>query len=286
MIDLHTHSTASDGTCSPTELATRAAAAGLSAVALTDHETTAGLAEFCAAATALGVQPVHGIEIACAWYQGSVHLLGLFIATDTPALTAILAETRTQRDRRNVAILARLRAAGCAIDAADLAATAAGGTPGRPHLARALVEHGYCESINDAFDRYLADRHLRGIRLWRPLPKDVIAAIHEAGGVASWAHPIGPVSWQRGRLRKVARQLRAAGLDAMEAYYSSFSREQHEAALAVAADLGLAVSGGSDFHGENSPGVEIGCGRGNLAVPDDVLTQLSKCRPASAAASA
>jgi predicted metal-dependent phosphoesterase TrpH len=274
MIDLHLHSTASDGTLPPAALVAEAARLGLAAAALTDHDTIAGLAEFLAAAEGTGVRAVPGIELSCSWYSGTMHILGLFIDPRSPELETLLREVRTSRDRRNAAMLARIRHLGIELPEGAVRADVADPVIGRPHIARALVEHGHCRDLPDAFDRFLGTGRPACIRRRLPLPGEVIRVIHAAGGVAVWAHPIAPLRHSTAKLRQTARVLQNAGLDAMETYYSDFSPEETKLACAVAGQLGLLECGGSDFHGGHSPGILMGSGRGGLAVPDAVLAAL------------
>jgi predicted metal-dependent phosphoesterase TrpH len=273
MIDLHCHSTASDGTCTPTELGQLAAAAGLRALALTDHDTLAGIAEFQAAMPA-GIEAVAGVEISCSWYGSSMHLLGLFIDPHSKLLQEMLEEQREQRVRRGKRIVARLAERGCAIDYAEVCAEAGGDSIGRPHVARVLVRHGFCSDLRDAFTRFLSDEHVGDIRRWLPLPGEAVALVHAAGGVASWAHPSGVHNPPRSRLRRTVGKLKDAGLDAIEAYYAQYSEAQTRVVCEIADEFGLKRTGGSDFHGDNTPGVTLGIGTGSLCVPDELLADL------------
>ncbi len=274
MIDLHLHSTASDGTLAPAALVRMAVERGLSAAALTDHDTTAGLAEFIAAAEGTGVRAVAGVELSCSWYSGTMHILGLFINPDCPELAALLCEVRTSRDRRNDAVLARLRHLGLHLPEGAVRADAADPVIGRPHIARALVELGHCSDLPDAFARYLGSGRPAYIRRHLPLPEAVIRIIHAAGGVAVWAHPLAQLRHSTAKLRQTARVLQNHGLDGMETHYADYSAEEALQAQAVARQVNLLGCGGSDFHGDNSPGVLMGTGRGALAVPDSILNAL------------
>jgi 3',5'-nucleoside bisphosphate phosphatase len=273
MIDLHCHSTASDGSCTPTELGVLAAEAGLRALALTDHDTLSGIPEFVTAMPA-GIEAIAGVEISTSWYGTSMHLLGLLVDPEAPVLCEMLAELREQRIRRGKRIVERLVSRGCAIEYEEVCAEASGDSLGRPHMARVLVRHGYCTDFRDAFTRFLSDEHVGDIRRWLPLPKDAIAAVHAAGGVVSWAHPSGVHKPSRSRLRRTTAKLKEVGLDALETYYAQYSDEQTQTMCEIADEFGLKRSGGSDFHGENTPGVSLGIGTGNLHVPDAVLDDL------------
>lgn len=275
MIDLHVHSTASDGSRTPADLVRLAQAAGLEAMALTDHDTTDGLPEFRAAAAAAGVQAVPGIEFSCSWYEGTMHMLGLWIEPGHPALQALITKTRESRLRRNEAILQKLKFLGVPVRPEDVeAAGMAGAVLGRPHIARALVQAGHCQDLPDAFMRFLAHGRPAYIRRFLPLPEEVITTIHEAGGAAVWAHPTAQLRSSPAKLRQTARVLMKSGLDGMEAFYVEFTDAESALAQATARQLGLLASGGSDYHGENSPGVELGRGRGSLAVPSALLEPL------------
>ena len=273
MIDLHCHSTASDGTCTPSELGQLAADAGLRALALTDHDTVAGIAEFQAAMPSQ-IEAVAGVEISSSWYGGSMHLLGLFIDPDSDVLQTMLEELREQRVRRGKRIVERLASRGCAIDYEEICAEAGGDSIGRPHVASVLVKHGFCSDLRDAFDRYLSDQHVGDIRRWLPLPAEAIEVVHAAGGIVSWAHPSGIHNPPRSRLRRTVSKLKEAGLDAIEAYYAQYSPEQSQMVCEIADEFGLKRTGGSDFHGNNTPGVSLGTGLGNLLVPDALLDDL------------
>ena len=274
MVDLHTHSSASDGTVSPSGIAELADRAGLRAVALTDHDSVEGLDEFLAAASGRPVAAVPGVEIACSWYGASMHLLGLFLDPRSPALRRLLRRLTDARRERNTTMLQRLRELGAQLTWEDVVAAAGGGVIGRPHFAQALVKHGHCQSKSDAFARFLATGRPAYVRRFLPLPAAGIEAVHRAGGIAVWAHPLAFRSVSPSRLRHAARRLKSMGLDALEAFYPDHTPEHEETALRVADETGLLVSGGSDFHGAITPGIEIGSGGGRLRVPDRVFEAL------------
>src|SRR5581483_5585958 len=189
IIALHAHTTYSDGSATPSELLTEARDEGAAAVAITDHDTVAGLAEGRAAAAALGVEFIDGIEISAEYSPGTMHVLGYFINPDSAGLNATLVELREARERRNPQIAERLQALGCAIAYEEVERIASNEVVGRPHFARLLVERGYAASIQDAFDRYLGKGAAAYVEKARLSPAASIALIHEAGGVAVLAHP-------------------------------------------------------------------------------------------------
>ncbi|MFU2209996.1 PHP domain-containing protein [Solidesulfovibrio sp. C21] len=272
LIDLHTHSTASDGTLPPGELIALAAKKGLAAVALTDHDTLAGLAEARAAGRTCGVDVVSGVELSVADGDRSVHLVGLFLPDAPGPLAEALAYLRNRRHDRNRRILDKLRECGIPIEY-DTVTALARGAVGRPHIAQVLVSMGAVTSFKEAFTRYL------GAYGRAYVPKDKLpfsqaaALIHDEGGLAVLAHPYilglnGP------GLAETVGRYRDAGLDAIEAFYPEHSQAQTLEYLALARKLGLGVSGGSDFHGDAKPEIELGRGRGNLRVDISVLDLL------------
>lgn len=275
MIDLHIHSTASDGTLSPGQLAVACAEAGISGAALTDHDTVAGLPEFLSACAEVGVEGIPGVELSASWYGGSLHILGLAIDASCGALIDLLHEVQLNRGRRNAGMAARLAEAGVAVSTEELAREAGGEVVGRPHFASILVRKGVCRNRREAFERWLGNNCPCYIRRFLPLPKRVIAVIHEAGGKAIVAHPFGsPQGTAPSRVRKIVRQLVGQGLDGIEAYYSDHSPLETQQALALAEEFGLLITGGSDFHGATMPGIELGRGRGELKIPDCLLRRL------------
>ncbi|NOY79534.1 MAG: PHP domain-containing protein [Kiritimatiellaeota bacterium] len=276
MIDLHTHSTASDGTLSPAGIVHRAAQAGLSAVALTDHDTTAGIEEFMEAARGGPVRAIPGVEIACRWYGANLHLVGLFIDPACPVLQELLARVRHARTERNLKVLDILAELGCPLEPCDIAPEEPLAAVGRPHVARALVRRGHCQSVSQAFARFLKRGKPAYVRRELPLPSECVAAIHAAGGVAVWAHPMTTRGPAAARARRPLRHLFGHGLDGLEVCYVDYSPRQEAAARKLLEEFGLLPSGGSDFHGDNIPGVRIGTGRDNLAIPDTWVEPLEQ----------
>ena len=256
MIDLHLHTTASDGRCSPAELVSRAAAAGLTTIAVTDHDTVGGCRAAEAACAVAGLTFVPGIEITAIRYGGDVHVLGYFVDVDSPALQVFLAGQREQRVTRVREMIERLRSLGMELDAdAVLQPGLADPTKavGRPWIARALVARGYVGSTNEAFDKWLARGRPAFVPRAGAPPDEVFLRIHEAGGVASLAHPglLEHDDW--------IPEFASAGLDAIEAYHSEHDTLMTATYLSVAKRLRLGISGGSDFHGDESHGaVQLG----------------------------
>ena len=251
MIDLHTHTTASDGRVSPPELAARAAAAGVTTLSVTDHDTVAGYAAAIPACAALSVTLVTGIEITSVVDETDVHVLGYFIDVDAPVLLAFLAEQRRRRVDRVREMIARLAAQGVALDADAILRPGledSGKAAGRPWIARALVAGGHAADVNEAFERWLVRGRTAFVARVGPSPAEVFGRIHEAGGLASLAHP-GILS-RDGLIPGFA----ADGLDAIEAYHSSHDGEQTAKYVALAGRLELGVTGGSDYHADDAHG--------------------------------
>ena len=274
MIDLHTHTTASDGKCSPDELVERAAAAGVTTLGLTDHDTTSGCAAAAAACARHGLRFVPGIEITAVADERDVHVLAYFFELESGPLRTFLAEQRLRRVERVREMFARLEAQGIQLDAeAILGPGLADSTRavGRPWIARALVESGYVSSVGEAFDTLLS----RGCPAFVPRigasPEDVFAKIHEAGGLASLAHPVlvKHDAW--------IPVFAAAGLDALEAFHSDHDQADTARYLVMAGDLNLLVTGGSDYHADDEHG---GGGPGSVSLPPAYFERLEAARPA------
>ena len=273
-IDLHIHSTASDGTCTPAEIAALAARQGLTAVALTDHDTVLGYPALQDAAAALGLETVPGIEISTK-YGGAVHILGYYIAPYPPALEPVLNWVVRDRDERNEKMCALMAADGLPVSYAEMKRRF-GEVIGRPHFADILVELGLASSVRDAFDRYVE----KGQRYYVPrtiLPIErAIEIIRLSGGVPVLAHPFQYKRDDAG-LRELIEYCMGQGLRGMECRYSGYSPEQSAYLEDLAEEYGLVKTGGSDFHGSNKPQIALGSGiKDNLSVPYEWLYQLKE----------
>lgn len=280
-IDLHIHSTASDGTVPPEALPALGAAAGLSALALTDHDTVAGVPAFLARQKDHpGLELIAGVELSSHYAMREIHLVGLFLDIGAPALLAFLDAMRAERRLRAEKMREKLAALGYPLDDDELRAAGAHDTPGRPHFARALVRRGAFASVPEVFTRLLQKGAPGYVPRTLPEPADCLRAIKAAGGVAVWAHPVRNHSGEESFARRVLTVLAPLGLDAVEAHYTDFTARQTQIMSKLAGEFRLALSGGSDFHGENHPDIAIGTGSGALRVPDEFLIQLrAKLRP-------
>lgn len=281
MIDLHAHTTASDGSCSPRQLVQLAQEVGLEAVGVTDHDTIAGWPEALAASEELGVEVVPGVELSTSYAGGRFHLLGYYVDPQS-ALISVLDEIQTARRQRNEEIFARLKELNVPLEETEVRAIAGReeGELGRPHFAQAMLQRGYVSSLQEAFNKYLADGAAAYIPKKVLSPKEAITAIHAAGGVAIWAHP--PLN-RKLTLVELEERLRdwvEWGLDGLEVYYFRYTPEEAAWARQVCEQFKLIGSGGSDFHGTAKPDVKLGITNTGKAVPSEVLEQIKKRRDA------
>lgn len=279
-IDLHTHSSASDGTFTPSEVYASALEINLSAVALTDHDTVDGIEEFLAAGKDHPeCEAIPGVEIACQLNEKEIHILGLFIDRRSKALNDLLEFCRNERMKRNRDIFLKLHFLGYDL---DISMPEFKGKSlleiGRPHFARALVNRYNFSTLQSVFDKLIGHNKPAWVKRKYPLPEDVIKAIHLAGGIAVWAHPIMRDVPDRAFLMRSCRRLKAMGLDAIEGFYSMFSARESLLIAEAAEQYDLAISGGSDFHGDNRPNVLIGFGAGGLRVPEELIYKLKECK--------
>ncbi|CAN5764743.1 PHP domain-containing protein [soil metagenome] len=261
-VDLHMHSTASDGSRAPADVVRAAKDAGLLAIALTDHDSVAGLAEAQAAGRELGVRIVNGVELSAVEGEAETHLLGLHLR-DAIVIARELAGLRDMRERRGQQIVDKLVALGVQVTFDDVLAQAGGGAVGRPHVARALVADGWATDVRDAFDRYLGAGKPAYVAKDQLGMGDAIAMIHAAGGLAVLAHP-GPAGT---RERLVA--LAALGMDGVEVKHPGHSPSDTARLNTLALQLGLVVSGGSDWHGAADGPRTIGM----MQVPEEWLAR-------------
>jgi predicted metal-dependent phosphoesterase TrpH len=281
MIDLHAHSTFSDGSLTPEELAALAAQEGLSAVALTDHDCTDGVPRFLAACEAAGIEGVAGVEISADCSKGTMHVLGYLLDCASPRLQDVLVRIRNGREIRNRRILEKLNALGLAMDWDEVAGHAGEDVVGRPHFAKVMLARGYVKDKDEAFDKFLGKGKPAYVDRFRLTARDSIDVLHDAGGLAVLGHPF-TLDLGKPALRECVRELAGFGLDGIETYYSEHSPEQVRQYEELAADFGLIRTGGSDFHGEVNPDVRLGRGFGQLRVEEAILAAM-KQRAASAA---
>lgn len=280
MIDLHMHSTYSDGSMTPEELLQEAKRIGLSAIALTDHDTIDGVAEFTELGKQYGITTVPGVEISVDTKlpnNGHMHILGLLIDPYAKDLRDTLNYLLTQRNLRAERIIQKLRDLKVDITMEELLAEAGEGSIGRPHVARILLRKGAVSSIQEAFDVYLAKGKPAYMDKEKLGESDALKMIHDAGGLAILAHAHLMHYDTFAEAREKILELKGLGLDGFEVYYSGMPPEYTDNLLKLAEEEGFLISGGSDFHGANKEHIFMGSGKNNdLNIPDNILTQLQK----------
>ncbi|MDO5396796.1 MAG: PHP domain-containing protein [bacterium] len=275
MIDLHAHTTASDGTLTPKQLAWEAKKAGLTACAITDHDTVAGVKEFLAACGEAGVEGVPGVEIS-AKYSGEMHILGLYTDYENEGFLKKLYRLEHSREIRNKKMIERCCELGFEITEEEVLACKASdytGSIGRPHIAQVFINRGYAKDKNEAFEKYLKKGKCCYVGRELYTPGDTISMIKEAGGIAVLAHPI-YISRDYDKLYEIISELKHLGLDGVECRYWEYDNEFTEMITELCERLGMLKSGGSDFHGGTKPGLMLGCGMGNLRVPYEYLENM------------
>lgn len=275
--DLHTHSIASDGTLSPTELAEAAKREGLLAIALTDHDTILGVDEFKKACTRLGIEGVSGIEVS-ARYETEMHILGLYVDEKNPAFLRFVAQLRQWRLERNLRLLERIKELGFDITEEDMLCQKLYdglASMGRVHVSNALIKKGYVKDKDEAFDKYLKKGRICSVSRQKPEPRDCIKEIHTAGGIAVLAHPF-YITKDKDELYTLLKWLKEMGLDGVECWYSEYPEEYRDMCLEVCKELDLIPTGGSDFHGANKPEVPLGKACGGLEIPYELFENLKK----------
>lgn len=273
-IDLHVHSTCSDGTFTPAGLVSYAVQKGLAAIALTDHDTVEGLEEASAAAVGTGLELVPGIEFSTEYKERDIHILGLDIQPKQTDFAKHLKAFQESRDARNEEMTLRLQnLEHIPITMEALRSAYGDAVLTRAHFGRWLFEHGYVRSIREAFSRYTGDDCPCFVPRKRTDPRQAIALIRNAGGIPILAHPL-LYHLTDAELEELVRYLKEAGLQGIEAIYSSNTGLDESSMRRLARKMNLKISGGSDFHGKNKPLLDLGSGKGNLKIPYEVLEQL------------
>ena len=267
-IDMHIHTTASDGTASPAEAVRIAHELDLPAIAITDHDTVSGCAEAIAEGKKLGMEVVPGIELSSR-YGKTIHILGYFLRPESPALTRVLDNVVAERNERNRLMALKMAGDGLNVNYEEMLERF-GPVIGRPNFGQVLVEQGLAKSVQDAFDRFIE----KGQRYY--LPRKMVSiersveVIREAGGVPVLAHPF-QYKLAEPDLRQLIEHCMDHGLLGLECRYSLYDEEQSQYLLSLAREYGLVPTGGSDYHGSNKPHISIGTGTGTLAVPESWL---------------
>jgi 3',5'-nucleoside bisphosphate phosphatase len=271
-IDLHTHSNFSDGTMTPTELVALARHKKISALALTDHDTMAGVDEAVQAGVDLGVEIIPGLEISVLYVKVEYHILGYWADPHNSLLAAALARLQGARAERNTRILEKLSGLGIAVTGEELQVVSEQGQTGRPHIARILVERGVVKTMNEAFEQFLKKGGAAYVSRFTFDAAEAVSLIHQSGGLAVLAHPA-QNDPELIRLPAVLADLVPAGLDGIELYYPTHSNKVKKKLRTLADQYDLILTGGSDYHGTVRPGTSL-AGGGNVFVPPELLEKM------------
>lgn len=274
IVDLHAHSTASDGSDSPTGLVELAEQAGLASLALTDHDTQQGVAEAVAAAASTDLELIPGVELSLSYDRGGMHLVVLWLDPGEGPLQDRLAALRAGRDVRNLEIVQRLTNAGLPLTIEEIETEAGGGSVGRPHIAAVMVARGYVPDIRAAFDLWLGNGKPGYVGRDRLYPEEAIVLARESGGVPVLAHPHTLGITTATEMADLLTRLKGAGLVGLEALYGAYRRHEREGYADLARRFELVPSGGSDYHGTYKPGLMLGAGYGDLVVPETLVDEL------------
>ncbi len=276
-IDLHTHTTASDGTLSPKDLVLEAKKAGLKAIAITDHDTTSGLKEAKEMEKLVQVEVVAGCELSVEYPKGQMHIIGLWLPIEPKELNSYLEFLRDKRHYRNQQILDKLRKENIVISYEEVMEVAKGESVGRPHIATVLIQKGFVSSVQEAFDKYLGPNGKAYVPKIKLKPKQAIELLKKEKATVILAHPFS-LNLDPVELKKELIRLKDWGLDGIEVFYSEHSEQQTKLYLDLAKKLDLLVSGGSDFHGGVKKDIKLGVGKGNLNLPYSILEKLKEDR--------
>lgn len=275
MVDLHVHSNKSDGSFTPSELVDYAVEKGLSAFALTDHDTTEGLDEAIAAAEGKEIEVIPGIEFSTEYEGKDIHIVGLYIDYKSKVFSDQIQAFVDSRIERNRKMCANLQSAGIDISYEKLLAAFPGAVITRAHYAKYLLDHGAVNSMPEAFDKYLGDHTRYFVPREKVTPMQAVQLILDAGGIPVLAHPT-LYHMSDKRLELLLYRLKEAGLVSMECIYSTYTPSEERQMKKLADKYGLLPSGGSDFHGTTKPKLDLAVGYGNLMVPDEILINLKK----------
>lgn len=267
-IDLHVHSSASDGTLAPREVTKLAYESGLAAYALTDHDTVAGIDE--AQSTKYPIRVIPGIELSAGYGRGDIHILGLFINHHSNALQQVMVDVVNEREWRNKKMAENLATAGIDITVDRVRGNDTNAVLTRAHFARFLINNGYAKDTKEAFSKYLSESTPYFVQRKYLSPEECITLITESGGYPILAHPM-IYKFPIPELDRLIKRLKNSGLYGLETIYSTYTNQEEDIVRSFAHRYSLAITGGSDFHGSNKPDIQIGSGRGNLRIPISLL---------------
>lgn len=273
-IDLHTHSLKSDGSMTPTEVVEEAKRAGLAAIALTDHDSVDGVREAVEAGERLGVEVIPAIEFSV-MSETETHILGYFIDIENPDLKEMLKEVVDLRIERNYVTCQRLNELGFDITLEEVRALAPNNFVGRAHFARVMMDKGYISSVKEGFEKYMSVGKYAYCEKQRLSARDAIELITKCGGISFVAHPH-LTKLPDDKLKEFLKELKSFGLCGLEGYYTDYTPEMQEKYQSMAKELGLMISGGTDFHAKMKPHISIGTGTGNMKIPYSVIENMKK----------
>jgi predicted metal-dependent phosphoesterase TrpH len=280
-VDLHLHTTASDGVRTPSGIVNYAKDKGLQAIAITDHDTIEGLDEGLSEGGRVGFEVIPGVEISAEHSPGSMHLLGYFLDIHHPLLRDKLSYLQKARAERNPKIIENLNRLGVRINYEEVVKASGGGQVGRPHFAQVLLEKGYVRSFQEAFDRFLGKGAPAYVDKIRFKPNEAISFIREAGGVAVLAHPKTLGMKDFASLEKIILELMEVGLKGIEVFYPEHSSLEVAQFRALAERHGLLMTGGTDYHGIEKENFDIGVGRGEMRLPYSLVEGMKAVRAGS-----
>ncbi len=273
-IDLHTHSLKSDGSMTPAEVVREAKRAGLAAIALSDHDTVDGIEEAVAEGKKIGVEVIPAIEFSVI-SETETHILGYFIDINNPDLQRALKEVVDLRIQRNYVTCRKLNELGFDITIEEVRALAPNNFVGRAHFARVLMDKGYTRSVKEGFDKYMSAGQYAYCEQQRLTAKEAIELIKNSGGLSFLAHPH-LTKFDDDKIRMYLKELKGCGLDGVEGYYTDYTPEMQAKYQSMAKELGLMISGGTDFHAKMKPHISIGTGLGNMKIPYSLLEEMKK----------
>lgn len=277
IIDLHTHTTESDGSFTPEELILEAKRVGLSAIAITDHDSISGIKKAAPIAAEQGIELIPGVELSTDYNGKEVHVVGLYVDIENEYFLSKIKEFKGNRDNRNVIMVENLQKEGFSITMEDLVAENPDCVITRANIARYLYEHGMIPTIQTAFEKYIGDNCKCYVNRFKITPMDGVRLIKEAGGTAILAHPL-LYHMSDATLQKMVNEMKEAGLDGIEAIYCTYTPNEERQMKKFAQENQLLVSGGSDFHGTTKPNLNLGTGYGKLYIPYEVLENIKNSR--------
>lgn len=277
IVDLHTHTTESDGSFTPEDLILEAKHVGLSAIAITDHDSISGIKKAAPVALEQEIELIPGVELSTDYNGKEIHVVGLFVDIENEYFLSKIKEFKENRDNRNAIMVENLQKEGFAITMEELLAENPDCVITRANIARFLYEHGMIPSIQTAFEKYIGDNCKCYVNRFKITPMDGVRLIKEAGGTAILAHPL-LYHMSDVTLQKMVNEMKDAGLDGIEAIYCTYSPSEERQMKRFAMDNQLLISGGSDFHGTTKTNLNLGTGYGKLYIPYEVLEEMKKQR--------